>query len=119
MPLWAVKSRPHRSDGEPGEDVGERPVRRGDQEIRVRLRQSPALVAEDLQGEADVELRIVDAPALELAVVVVLGQVVIGVARKGQGAELQGIDRWQLQQAQVGLGGFEVGQVEGNEVMAE
>ena len=30
LPLWAVKSGPHRSDGEPGEDVGERPVRRGD-----------------------------------------------------------------------------------------
>ena len=46
-------------------------------------------------------------------------KVVVGVARKGQGAQLQGIDRRQLQQAQVRLGGSQVRQVEGNEVVAE
>ena len=58
----------------------------GGQEIGVRLRQSPTLVAEDLQGEAGVELRILDAPAFEPAVLLVLDQVVLGIARKGQGA---------------------------------
>ena len=79
------------------------------------MRQSPALVAEDLQGEAGVELRIVDAPALELAVLVVVDKMVVGVARKGKGLRCS-VDRRQLQQAQVE---FEVGQIEGNEVVAE
>ena len=97
---------------------GGQPVPSG-QEFRVRLRQGSALVVEDLQGEAGVELRIVNLTTLEQAVLVVFDQVVVGVARKGQGAELQGIDRRQLQQAQVRLGGFQVRQVEGNEVVAE
>ena len=91
----------------------------GGQEFRVRLRQGSALVVEDLQGEAGVELRVVNLTALEQAVLVAFDKVVVGVARKGQGAQLQGIDRRQLQQAQVRLGGSQVRQVEGNEVVPE
>ena len=58
----------------------------GGQEFRVRLRQGSALVAEDLQGEAGVELRVVDAPALEQAVLIVLDEVVVrGCAERPRG----------------------------------
>ena len=90
---------------------GRQPVPGGEQ-LRVGFGQGPLLVAKYVQDQAGVEFRVVDLPALQPTVLVVLDQVVVGVARKGQGTELQGVDRRKVQQAQVGLGRLEVGQVE-------
>ena len=89
------------------------------QDRRVCFGQSPALVVEDFQGQAGVELRVVDTAAFELAVLVVFDEVVVGVAGEGQGAELQGVNGRQPEQPQVGLGGLEVRQVEVDEVVAQ
>ena len=45
------------------------------------------LIAKDIEREAGVELGIVDPPSLELSVLVVLDQVVIGVAWEGERIE--------------------------------
>ena len=41
------------------------------------------LIAEDLQGEPCVQVGVAPAPSLELTVLVVLDQVVVGIAGKG------------------------------------
>ena len=46
-------------------------------------------------------------------------EVVIGIAGKGERAEHQGVHRRELQQPQVGFGRREVGQVEGDQVVAQ
>ena len=91
----------------------------GGKELRVGFGQKLALIVEDFQGQAGVEFRVVDLSAPELAVLVVLDEVVIGVAGKGEGTQQQRIDRRQIQQAQVRLGGPEVRQVESDQVVAE
>ena len=77
------------------------------------------LLAEDRQREAGVELGVVDPSAHEPAVLIVLDQAVIGIAREGERAEPQRVHRRQSKQPQVWLRRLEVGQVEGNQVVAE
>ena len=77
------------------------------------------LIAEHLQRQAGVQLRIVQLPAPERAVLVVLYEMVIGIAGKGERAEAQGVDRGQPEQPQIGFRRPQVGQVEGDQVMAE
>ena len=77
------------------------------------------LLAEDRQREAGVQFRVIDPPAHEAAVLIVLDQAVIGIAREGERAEPQRVHRRQGEQPQVGLRRLEVGQVEGNQVVAE
>ena len=50
-------------------------------------------LARTLQSQPCVQFGVVDAAAPELAVLIVLDQVVIGVSWEGQGVEPQGIDR--------------------------
>ena len=59
----------------------------GGQQVGIRLPQRFLLVAENVQGEAGVQLRVVDASAFELSVLIVLDQMMIGVARESQGIE--------------------------------
>ena len=74
----------------------------GEQELRWKVPKRPALVTEQLQRETGVELRIVQPPPLELPVLVMLDEVVIGVAGKGEGVEPQRIHpARQLQEPQV------------------
>ena len=91
----------------------------GGKELRGGFRQSLALVVEDFQGQAGVEFRVVDLSAPELPVLVVLDEVVIGVAGEGEGTQQQRIYYRQIQQAQVRLGGPEVRQVESDQVVAD
>ena len=48
-----------------------------------------------------------------------LDQVVIGVARKGQGIEPERIHRRQPQQSETGIGGLQMGQVEIDDIVAQ
>ena len=89
------------------------------QQVRRGFPQRLPLVAEDIQRETGVEFRIVYSPALESAVLVVLDQVMIGIAGKGEGAEPQRIQRREFQQPQVRLRRGQMGQVEGNQVVAQ
>ena len=77
------------------------------------------LVTEDLQREAGVQFRVVHPSALEPAVLVVLDQVVIGVAGKGQRTEAQRIHRRQPHEPQVGVCCREMRKVEGDQVVAQ
>ena len=65
-----------------------------EQQIRGSFAQGLVLIAKDVQRESGIELGIVHPPVLELPVLVVLDQVVVGVAGEGQGIEPQRIDRW-------------------------
>ena len=91
----------------------------GREQIRWSLLQSSPLVAENLQRQPGIQLRIVDAASLEPAVLIVLDEVVIGMARKRKRAETQRIHRGQRQQAQIRLRGCQVGQVEGDQVVPQ
>ena len=93
------------------------PVPRGHQ-IWVGVAQCPALVGQNLQRQPGVQLRVIHPPAFKLPVLVVLDQVVVGIAREGQRVEPQGVDGRQLQEPKAGLCGPQVGQVESDEVVA-
>ena len=78
-----------------------------------------ALVDEHLQCQTGIQLRIVQLPPPEPAVLIVLHEMVIGVAREGQRTETQRVHRGQPEQPEVRVRGSQVGQVEGDEVVAE
>ena len=69
----------------------------GGQQVGRSVPQGLLLVVEDLQCQSGIQFRVVDPPALELSVLVMLDQVVIGVTGKGEGIESEGVHRWQLQ----------------------
>ena len=85
----------------------------------VNVMQDTPLVMEEIQRKPGIELGVVQAPALELAVLVVLDQVVIGVAGKRQRIEPQRIDRRQLQQPKIGLRRCQMRKIKSNQVMTE
>ena len=91
----------------------------GREQIRLSPFQGSPLVAENLQRKSGIQFRIVDASSLEPAVLIVLDEVVIGMARKGEWAEAQRIHRRQPQQTQIRLRGRQVGQVEGDQVVPQ
>lgn len=61
----------------------------------------------------------VEPPALELAILVMLDQMVVRVARKGQRIQPQRIDHRQCQQPQSGCGRGEMRAIEVDEIVAE
>ena len=77
------------------------------------------LIAEHLQGEFRVEQRIVLAVGEQLAVLVVLDEVVIGILREGQRVEAQGVDHRLAEQAQVRLAGVQLRQIKGDQVVPQ
>ena len=76
-------------------------------------------VGEQVKGQPRVEFRVVDLPAHQSAILIVLYEVVVGVGWKSQRAQAQGIQHWHAQQAQFGPGGFEMPYVEVDQVMAD
>ena len=91
----------------------------GCEQIRRRPFQGALLVTEDLQGKSGVQLRVVHTALLEPPVLIMLDEVMIGVARKGQRAETQGVHRRQLEQPQARLCRRQVWQVEGDQIVAQ
>jgi len=89
------------------------------QQLRRGFPQRPPLIAEDLQREAGIELRVVPPPAFEAAVPVVLDEAMVGIAGKSEGPETQRIDGREPQQPQAGLGRHQMRQVEGDQVVAQ
>ena len=74
---------------------------------------------EDLQSKASIQLRIVDPSPPERPVLVVLDQMVVGVAGERQRVEPEGVHGRKLEQPQVRVGGSQVGQVEVDQVVAQ
>ena len=91
----------------------------GREQIRRSPFQGSPLVTKNLQRESGIQFRIVDASSLEPAVLIVLDEVVIGMAGKGEWAEAQRIHRRQCQQTQFRLRGCQVGQVEADQVVPQ
>ena len=81
--------------------------------------QGAPLIVEDLESEPGIELGIVHPSALELSVLVVLDQAVIGVARKGERIEPQGVDCGEVQEPKAGILGGEVWEVEDDQVVSK
>ena len=79
----------------------------------------PPLVVEDLQHQPGVQLRVVQASLDQGTVLVVLDQVVVGVAGEGEGVQPEGVHRGQIEQPQVGIGGLQVGQVEVDQIVPQ
>ena len=100
---------------------GGEPVPGGDQVRRSpgSALQSTPLVAEDIQREPGIELRVVQPASLELSVLVVLDQVVIGIAWKGKRIEPQRIHRRQAQEPKIGLRRREMREIEGDQVVPD
>ena len=82
----------------------------GGEQVGIRLLEGLLLVDEHLQSEAGVQLGVVEAAPSERPVLVVFHQVVIGIAGTGQVVEAQRVHRRQVQQPEVGVGSFQVGQ---------
>ena len=91
----------------------------GSQQVGRRIAQSLLLVVEDLERKPSVQLRVVDAAAFELTVLIVLDQVVVGVSGEGERVQSERIHRRQLQEPQPGINGLQMGQVEGDQVVAQ
>ena len=72
-----------------------------------------------VEREPGVQFRIVDLSADEAAVLIVLDQAMIGIGRKGQRAEAQGVQHRQAQQPQLGSRDPEMGNVERDQVVAD
>ena len=53
----------------------------------------PVLIAEYVQRQPGIEFRIVQPPAFQLSVLIMLYQVVIGIARKSERVEAQRVHR--------------------------
>ena len=63
----------------------------------MHIAKRPQLIVQELDGLPGVQFGIVDASAPELSVLVMLDQVVIGVAREGQWIQAERVDRSFLQ----------------------
>ena len=88
------------------------------QQVRGHLAKGLLLVYKDLQGESGVQIRVVDPASFELPVLIVLDQMMIRIARKGQGIEHQRIHSRKLQESHAGIHGLQMGQIEGDQVVA-
>ena len=91
----------------------------GSQQFGRRTAQLLLLVVEDLQGKSGIQFGVVDPPTFELSVLVVLDQVVIGVARECQWIKPERVHRRQPQQSEAGTDSLQIGQVEIDQIVAE
>ncbi len=85
----------------------------------LHLLQAVFLVAKYLQGQFRIEQRVVLAVAQQLPILVMLNEMVVGVLREGPRVEAQGVDGRLGQQSQVGIGGAQLRQIEGDQIVAE
>ena len=81
--------------------------------------QRQLLVTEDLQRQAGVQLRVIAHSAFQRAILIVLHEMVIRVAGKGERAETERVDRRQVQEPQIRTCGSQVRQIESDQVVAE
>ena len=100
---------------------GSQPVPGGDQirGLPGDASQSAPLVLEEIEREPGVEFRVVQTTALELSVLVVLDQVVIGVAGERERIEPQRIHRRHAQEPKIGLRRSQMPEIEVDQVVAE
>ena len=77
------------------------------------------LVGEELQRQTGVDLRVVPVPPLELSVLVVLHQVVVGVAGKGERVEPQCVHGRNAQKSEIGVRRLQVREIEGDQVVSQ
>ena len=78
----------------------------GGEQVGIRLSEGLLLVGEDLQSEAGVQFGVIQPAPSQRPVLVVLHQIVIGVAGKGQGVESERVHRWATATAcRLGIGG--------------
>ena len=94
----------------------------GQHQIRVcllTLPQGRALIAKQIQRQPRVLFGVVHAVPLQRTVLVVLDQVVIGIARECQRVQAQRVYGRQVQQAQVRLCGGEMRKVVGDQVVTQ
>ncbi len=94
----------------------------GCQEIGITIGAFPELgelVAQHSQGQPGIEFRVIDPFGLQLAVLVVLDQAVIGMAGKAKRIEPEGIDRWLRRESQRGTCFTQTGQVVPDQVVPE
>ena len=91
----------------------------GGQQVAVRPGQRLLLVLKQIEGQLGVQQRVVDPAPDQAAVLVVLDQVVIGVAGERQGVEPEGIHRRQFQEVEARVQRCQVGQVEGDDVVPQ
>ena len=91
----------------------------GGQQVGIRPGQRLLLVLKQLEGQLGVQQRVVDPAPDQPAVLVVLDQVVIGVAGEGQGVEPEGVHRRQFQEVEARVKRCQAGQVEGDDVVPQ
>ena len=97
---------------------GGQPVPGGEQ-VGCGVGKGILLVGEEVEGELAVQVGVVSAAPAELALLVVLHQVVVGVAREGQRVESQRVHCREVQQLQVRFDGRQVEQVESENVVTQ
>lgn len=79
----------------------------GEKQIRTGAFEGLQLVGEEIENQAAVQFRVVHPAAFQLTILVVLDEVVIGVAREGQRIEPERVYDRQTQHRQVWLGRFQ------------
>ena len=70
----------------------------GNEQIGVRVPQCILLVRKQFQRQPRVQFRIVDLPAHERAILIVLDEAMIGIRRKRQGTQAQGVQHRHAEQ---------------------
>ena len=88
------------------------------QKVRRCLVQRFSLVGQELQRQPGVQHRVIQSLPLQLPVLVVLHQPMVRIAGKGQRIEPERVNRRQAQQAQPRPSRLQVGQIEGDQVVA-
>ena len=94
----------------------------GQQQVRVcflTVPQGCALIPKEVQRQPRVLFWVPHPVALQRAVLVVLDEVVVGIARKRQRVQAQRVDGGQAQQAQIRLRSSQMRQVVGDQVVAQ
>ena len=77
------------------------------------------MVLQYFQGDDGIQFGVVRLSPLDLAVLVVFDQVVVGIAWEGEGVQPEGVDDWEFKEFQVWSECLEVWDVEGDDVMAD
>ena len=85
----------------------------------VQRRKAGELVRQHLENQARIQLRIVDMPRLQPPVMVVLHEVMVGVAREGKRIEPERVDRGRSQLGQSWPVGKQMRQVVAQDVVAD
>ena len=91
----------------------------GIRHLKPKLAESGNLVGQHLKHQSRVKFRVVHMPRLQPSVLIMLHQMVVGVARKGQGVQPQCVDRGRAQGSQTRPIGHQMRQIVAQDVMAD